>query len=55
MTQNSCLDRRWRQQSGLKVWHAPEINGLPGAKVGVVTTRNEQSAQEATDSIAQPT
>ena len=42
MTQNSCLDRRWRQQSGLKVSHAPEINPLPGAKVAVITTRNER-------------
>lgn len=52
MTQNSRLDRRWRQQSGLKVSHAPEINPLPGAKVAVIATRNEPRAQEAAESIA---
>jgi predicted dehydrogenase len=31
--------------------HAPEINGLPGAKVAVVTTRNEQRAQEAVEAF----
>jgi hypothetical protein len=55
VTHNSCRDRRSRRQSGLKVSHAPQINGLPGAKVAVVTTRNEQRAQEAADSIAQRT
>jgi hypothetical protein len=32
----------------------PKINGPPGAKVAVVTTRNEQRAQEAAESIAKP-
>jgi len=33
------------------VSHAPEINGLPGAKVAVATTRNEQRAQEAAEAF----
>jgi hypothetical protein len=49
------LDRRWRQQIGLKLSDASEINGLPDAKVAVGRTRNQQRAQEAANSIPQPT